>query len=73
MPVYKTRGSFFAARVRQGGRVQASLLQTTDVRNGFPVLDEIDLQEDFRMRSWKIENDFPVNLVNGRIFCTGSL
>lgn len=64
VPVYKTRGSFFAARVRQGGRVQASLLQTTDVSgNGFPVLDEIDFTGRFPHAQLKYKrNDFPVNL-----------
>ena len=64
VPIYKTRGSFFAARVRQGKRVQASLLQTTDVSgNGFPVLDEIDFTGRFPHAQLQYKkNGFPVKL-----------
>ena len=64
VPIYKTRGSFFAARVRQGKRVQASLLQTTDISgNGFPVLDEIDFTGRFPHAQLQYKkNGFPVKL-----------
>lgn len=63
VPIYKTRGSFFAARVKQNQKIQAALLQTTDVsQNNFPVMDEIGFHGRFPHAQLQYhKKEFPVN------------